>query len=100
MSQANSFTVTIQEAISQFTLLNPPDDASSFTVAVSQDATGGYAVGIDTFKDSGGSAIPVYWSGSVVPIVTTTASKTDIYSFVTFDGGSTLYGVPAGQNFG
>ena len=100
LAQANSFTVTIQEAISQFTLLNPPDDASSFTVAVSQDATGGYAVGIDTFKDSGGSAIPVYWSGSVVPIVTTTASKTDIYSFITFDGGSTLYGVPAGQNFG
>ena len=75
LAEANSFTVTIQEAITQFTLKNPPADASSFTLAISQDSTGGYAVGIDTFKDSGGSAIPVYWSGSVVPIVTTTASK-------------------------
>ena len=100
LAEANSFTVTIKETITQFTLKNPPADASSFTLAITQDSTGGYAVGIDTFKDSGGSAIPVYWSGSVVPIVTTTASKTDIYSFITFDGGSTLYGVPAGQNFG
>jgi hypothetical protein len=36
----------------------------------------------------------------VVPVVTTTASKTDIYNFITFDGGSSFYGVSGGQNFG
>ena len=36
---------------------------------------------------------------AVTPTVTTTASKTDIYSFMTFDGGSELYGVVGGQNF-
>ena len=57
-------------------------------------------MGIDTFKDSGGSAIPVYWpGGGTLPEVTQTASKTDIYSFMTFDGGSSLYGVVGGQNF-
>ena len=42
----------------------------------------------------------VYWSGGgVKPIVTTIANKTDIYSFKTFDGGSSWYGVVGGQNF-
>ena len=34
----------------------------------------------------------MYWPSGVVPIVTTTADKTDIYSFKTFDGGGSLYG--------
>ena len=56
-------------------------------------------MGIDTFKTIGGVAIPVYWPGGVVPSVTNVASKTDIYSFMTFDGGASLYGVVGGQNF-
>ena len=100
LSKANTFDVTVSDTISRFDVLNPETGASSFTMKLTQDSTGGYAVGIDTFKNVGGSAIPVYWSGSVVPIVTTTADKTDFYSFVTFDNGSTFYGVPGGQNFG
>jgi hypothetical protein len=99
LSVAQSFTLTVTAAVTQFTLLNPPSGATAFTLKVLQNATG-YSVGIDTFKTSGGSLIPVYWSGGgVVPIVTTTANKTDIYSFMTFDGGSSLYGVIGGQNF-
>ena len=30
----------------------------------------------------------MYWPGGVLPIVTPVADKTDIYSFMTFDGGS------------
>ena len=100
LSEAQTFDVDVTSAINSFTITNIPSDSSSFTLKVSQDSTGGYAVGIDTFKDSGGAAIPVYWSGSVVPLVTTTASKTDIYNFITFDGGSSFYGVSGGQNFG
>ena len=75
------------------------DFSTDNTVKITQDSTG-YSVGIDTFKDGAGSAIPVYWpGGGTLPQVTQTASKTDIYSFMTFDGGSSLYGVVGGQNF-
>ena len=51
-----------------------------------------------------GVTIPVYWPGAVVPIVTTTASKSDVYSFKIFNGSSItsvgMYGVIGGQNYG
>ena len=100
LSQSQTFIVNVNSTVNSFEILNPPNDSSSFTLKITQNATGGYSVGIDTFKNSGGSPIPVYWSGSVIPIVTNTANKTDIYSFITFDGGSSFYGVPGGQNFG
>ena len=100
LSIAQSFTLTVTSAVTQFTLLNPPSGATAFTIKTLQDSTG-YSVGIDTFKTSGGSSIPVYWAGGgVVPEVTKIANKTDIYSFMTFDGGSSLFGVIGGQNFG
>ena len=103
LSDAQTFICTaINGDISQFNITNPPDGATSFTIRVSQDATGGDSVAIDNFKFNG-NTIPVYWPGGVVPTVTTTASKTDIYSFKIFDGsnpvGSGLYGVIGGQNF-
>ena len=100
LSQAQTFNVDVTATVDSLTILNSPNESCSFTLKVTQDGTGGYSVGIDTFKDSGGASIPVYWSGSVIPIVTTTANKTDIYSFITFDGGSSFYGVSGGQNFG
>ena len=82
---------------------NPPSGSTSFTVKILQDSTGGRSVGIDTFKNSGGVSVPIYWPGGLVPSVTTTADKTDIYSFKTFDGDnittSGFYGVVGGQNF-
>ena len=73
-----------------------------FNIDISQDENGGDSIAIDNFKFNG-NTIPVYWPGGVVPTVTTTASKTDIYSFKIFDGsnpvGSGLYGVIGGQNF-
>ena len=99
LSIAQSFTLTVDEAVTQFTLLNPPSGATAFSILITQDSTG-YSVGIATFKNSGGTTIPVKFpAGGVLPIVTTTASKSDIYSFKTFDGGSTLFGVVGGQNF-
>jgi len=103
LSAAQSFTITATDDINAFVLTNPPSGATSFTVKILQNSTGGHSVGIDTFKNSGGTAIPIYWPGGVVPIVTTTADKTDIYSFKTFDGDDVtsagLYGVVGGQNF-
>jgi len=103
LSQAQTFICTATSNITQFTLTNAPSGSTSFTLRVEQDSTGSRAVGIDTFKTTGGVSIPVYWPGNVVPQVTTTASRADIYSFKIFDGGnvtsSGLYGVVGGQNF-
>ena len=99
LSIAQSFTLTVDEEVTQFTLLNPPSGATAFSILITQDSTG-YSVGIATFKDNGGSDIDVKFpAGGVLPIVTTSANTSDIYSFKTFDGGSTLFGVVGGQNF-
>ena len=91
--------MTVDEEVTQFTLLNPPSGATAFSILITQDSTG-YPVAISAFKDSGGSAITLKFpAGGVVPIVTNVANKSDIYSFKTFDGGTTLFGVVGGQNF-
>jgi hypothetical protein len=74
------------------------NSTTAFTVKILQGSTA-RGVGIDTFRTSGGTPIPVYWPGGVTPIVTPVAAKTDIYSFMTFDGGDSLFGVIGGQNF-
>jgi hypothetical protein len=104
LSRAQSFICTATGNINEFIVLNPPSGSTQFTLRIDQDTTGNRGVGIDTFKNSGGTSIPVYWpAGGVIPGVTTTASRTDIYSFKTFDGtnitSSGLYGVVVGQNF-
>jgi len=104
LSKAQSFTLTASDNVTQFVVQNPPTGSTSFTIKITQDSTGNRSVGIDTFKDNGGTTIPVYWpGGGVLPIVTPTAGRTDIYSFRTFAGESIttagLYGVVGGQNF-
>jgi len=104
LSQAQTFICTATADITQFTLTNAPAGASEFTLKIEQDGTGNRSVGIDTFKTSGGADIPVFWpAGGVLPIVTPTASRSDIYLFKIFDGvnvgTSGLYGVVVGQNF-
>ena len=104
LSKAQSFTLTASSDVDEFIVNNPPTGSTSFTIKITQDSTGGRSVGIDIFKDNGGVTIPVYWpGGGVLPIVTPTADKTDIYSFRTFAGESIttagLYGVVGGQNF-
>ena len=54
---------------------------------------------VDTYRIDGGSELSCNWPGGVVPTVTNVAGKTDIYSFMTFDGGTTIFGVVGGQNF-
>jgi len=99
LQKAQTFSLTVNANVSQFTLLNPPTGATSFVLKIAQDTTGGFSVGIDTFKNSSGNAIPVYWSGGSVPGVATTASEVDIYKFRTFDQGATIYGIVEGQRF-
>jgi len=100
LSRGQNFLLSATANVNSFTITNPPTEASSFTIRITQDATGGRVIDIDDFRTSGGSLIPVYWpGGGVLPIITPTANRSDIYTFKTFDGGSTWYGVVVGQNF-
>ena len=105
LAVAQSFTLTVDEAVTSFTLKNAPSGSTSFSLKILQDSTG-YSVGIATFKNVSGTAIPVKWpGGGTLPQVTQVAAKTDLYSFMIFDGdnitdsGQGLYGVVGGQNF-
>lgn len=74
------------------TFSNPPATgiAGSFTLILRQDATGSRTV---TWPAS------VRWAGGVAPTLTTTASRTDIFTFITVTGGTIYYGFTAGLNF-
>ena len=104
LAQSSVFEIEVDNIIDVFELRNPPSDGGTFTLKITQNSTGEFAVDIDSFKNLNlTNSIPVYWPGGVVPTMTSTASKTDIYSFKFFDGSSIttagLYGVVGGQNF-
>ena len=100
LSTAQNFLLSATDNVNSFTIINPPSEVSSFTIRITQDATGGRVIDIDDFRTSGGSLIPVFWpGGGVLPITTPTANRSDIYTFKTFDGGSNWYGIVVGQNF-
>ena len=100
LSKAQNLLLSATANVNQFTITNTPSEVSSFTIRITQDATGGRVIDIDDFRTSGGSLISVFWpGGGVLPITTPTANRSDIYTFKTFDGGSTWYGIVVGQNF-
>ena len=97
----NVFLHSTTENVNKFVLtgLMDPNATASWTVKIVQNATQAYSVAIDTFETSSGVSIPVYWPGGVVPTVTNAVNAIDVYSFITFDGGTSVYGVVGGQNF-
>jgi hypothetical protein len=100
LSQGQNFELTTTENITDFNIVNcVASSTKTFTIKITQDASTAYTVGIDTFRKDGGDQFSVLWPGGVVPSVTAGAGATDIYSFMTFDGGTTLFGVIGGQNF-
>ena len=104
LARSSVFEIDVVSVIDVFEVINPPTDGGTFTVKITQSSTGGNSVDVDSFKNLNlTNPIPVYWPGGVVPTVTTTADRTDIYSFKFFDGSDLvnkgLYGVVGGQNF-
>ena len=103
LSGSTVFDLTLNNNVDKFELTNIPDDGGTFTIKLTQDSTGNRTVDLDDFNTIAPANIPVYWPGGVVPTMTSTASKTDIYSFKFFNGSSIttagLYGVIGGQNF-
>jgi hypothetical protein len=103
LGSAQTFNHTLTDNITSFKVINVPAGSSSFVLKLTQDATGGRTVGIDTFVDQDSTSVPVYWPGGVAPVINGGGDQTDIYSFKIIDGeglsGSGLFGVITGQNF-
>lgn len=89
LRQGNIFNVTIS-ASTTFTFINPPASGvlQSATVIIKQDATGGRT----------GSFTNSKWTDGVAPTLTTTANKTDVFTFFTVDGGTSYFGTYALAN--
>ena len=100
LSKNQTFLLTTSEAVTRFDIKGvAADSTTAFTIKILQ-GTGPFGVGINTFSNlDSGSSVPVYWPGGVLPVVTPVSGRSDIYSFMTFDGGTSLYGVIGGQNF-
>jgi len=79
LSTANFFNLTLT-GNTTFSFSNPPAGRMmSFTIAAKQDATGGRTI---TWPAS------AKYAGGVVPPATTTANAIDIWSLMTYDGGT------------
>lgn len=70
---------------------------SNFLLKVKQHASSAKAITWATVVSNGTN---VDWAGGVGPDVTTTANAIDIFSFTTYDNGTTWYGGIVGQEFG
>jgi hypothetical protein len=79
-STGTTFVLTLTGATT-FTFANPPASGfdGTFNIHLVQDGTGSRTV---TWPSS------VQWSGANVPVLTTTASKKDIFTFITVNGGT------------
>jgi hypothetical protein len=91
LSTANVFDLTLNAASTALAFSNAPTSglAFSFTVIVRQDATGNRAL---TYPAS------VKFTDAVTPVLATGASKVDVLTFFTVDGGTTYFGGQALAN--
>jgi hypothetical protein len=91
MANGNIFgPVALNANITTLTISNPPANgtAGSLTLLLKANGT---ALSV-TWPAS------ILWSGGTAPTLTSTANKTDIFTFVTVDGGTSYIGLKAGQN--
>ena len=82
LANGNFVTATLTDNCT-FTFSNPATGASSFTLFLTNDGTAGRSI---TWP------VSVKWPNATTPVRTTTASKTDVYTFFSPNGGTTWYG--------
>ena len=90
LSASNTFRVALSASATTLTISNPAASGlvQSFTLIV--DVGGAFSI---TWPAS------VHWAGGVAPTQSAAAGKTDIFSFVTTDGGTTWYGFTGGLTY-
>ena len=90
LDNGNTFPINLTGNITGFTLAGTvPTDSFSITMFITQ--TGTFSV---SFIISG---ISVKWASGVIPTITTTNGKTDVFAFTKV--GANWYGFTGGQNF-
>lgn len=90
LSTANTFRVALSSNVTTLTISNSAasGQVQSFTLIL--DVSGAFTV---TWPAS------VHWAGGVAPTQSAAAGKTDIFSFVSTDGGTTWYGFTGGLTY-
>lgn len=99
-----SGTLTIDFNSGNVVYLNQGANITGFTL---QNIPSGKAFAFNVVrKNTAGSALTITWgsafkwpSGGTTPTLTNTANAIDIFTFITFDGGATVYSISSGTNF-
>ena len=89
LSNGNFVTATLTGNCT-FTFSNPSLGASTFTLFLTNDATAGRTIVWP---------VSVKWPNNTIPVRTTTANRTDVYTFFTVDGGTNWYGTLSIYNY-
>ena len=91
LNEGNWFKYTLN-APTTFTFTNAPSNglAITFSLILIQDGSGGRTLSF---------ANTVYWSGGTIPPPTYGASSKDLWTFTSYDGGSTYVGTLAVKDF-
>ena len=85
----NVFSLALSENVTSTTFSNPPatGTAFGFSLFVTQDATARTIAW----------PAAVAWPSGTAPTLSTTSGDVDIFTFTTFNGGTTWYGIVSGQ---
>ena len=83
------FNVSLNSAITTFTIGGAPSGSSAFTLIFTADGT--------ARSVTWGSAVT--WSGGTAPTLTSTSGKRDVFTFLTLNGGLNWLGFTGGQNY-
>ena len=85
----NVFSLALSENVTSTTFSNPPatGTAFGFSLFVTQDATARTI----TWPAA------VAWPAATAPTLSATSGDVDVFTFTTFDGGTTWYGIVSGQ---
>ena len=96
LSTGNVFVYTTTGTVTTLSVTNIPSKANTavgFTIVLTC-GNALYGVTFDSFTS--GSAV---WAGGTPPTASSTVGRTDIVSYVTYNGGTTWYGMVGGLNF-
>lgn len=89
VTSSNTFNVSLNGAITTFSVSGAPSGSSAFTLIFTADGT--------PRSVTWGTAVS--WSGGTAPTLTSTSGKRDVFTFLTLNGGTNWYGFTGGQNF-
>ena len=92
-SLSNTFAVSLNAAITSFTVSNIPTTGSYYEFNLEFTADGTARSVTWTF-----SSVAVKWPGGTAPTLTSTNGQKDTFIFYTYDAGTTWLGFVAGQN--